>query len=139
MFATGAGGLEVALAMAGKPLYLNMPQVVRVELTGELPDWVSAKDVVLEMLRRFGVKGGVGKVFEYYGPGLDGAECDGPPRDRQHGHRDGRDDLRVPLRRRGQTLSGTASSAATIGESCSPMTVPTTTSTSRSISPPSSR
>ncbi|MBB3183387.1 aconitase A [Halomonas fontilapidosi] len=71
MFATGAGGLEVALAMAGKPLYLKMPQVVGVELTGELPDWVSAKDVVLEMLRRFDVKGGVGKVFEYYGPGLD--------------------------------------------------------------------
>ncbi|MFC3282334.1 aconitate hydratase [Litchfieldella rifensis] len=71
MFATGAGGLEVALAMAGKPLYLNMPQVVGVELTGQLPDWVSAKDVVLEMLRRYDVKGGVGKVFEYYGPGLD--------------------------------------------------------------------
>jgi aconitate hydratase len=71
MFATGAGGLEVALAMAGKPLYLNMPQVVGVELSGELPDWVSAKDVVLELLRRFGVKGGAGKVFEYYGPGLD--------------------------------------------------------------------
>ncbi|MBS9402251.1 aconitate hydratase [Halomonas sp. TRM85114] len=71
MFATGAGGLEVALAMAGKPLYLNMPRVVGVELTGELPDWVSAKDVVLEMLRRFDVKGGVGRVFEYYGPGLD--------------------------------------------------------------------
>ncbi|SEL84154.1 aconitate hydratase [Halomonas daqiaonensis] len=71
MFATGAGGLEVALAMAGKPLYLKMPEVVGVELTGELPDWVSAKDVVLEMLRRFGVKGGAGKVFEYYGPGLE--------------------------------------------------------------------
>ncbi|SFU74040.1 aconitate hydratase [Halomonas korlensis] len=71
MFAIGAGGLEVALAMAGKPLYLNMPKVVGVELTGELPDWVSAKDVVLEMLRRFDVKGGVGRVFEYYGPGLD--------------------------------------------------------------------
>ncbi|GGX91955.1 aconitate hydratase [Litchfieldella qijiaojingensis] len=71
MFATGAGGLEVALAMAGKPLYLNMPRIVGVELTGKLPDWVSAKDVILEMLRRFGVKGGVGKVFEYHGPGLD--------------------------------------------------------------------
>ncbi|TFH87161.1 aconitate hydratase [Billgrantia azerbaijanica] len=71
MFATGAGGLEVALAMAGQPLYLTMPEVVGVELSGELPDWVSAKDVVLEMLRRFGVKGGVGKVFEYYGPGLE--------------------------------------------------------------------
>ncbi|MEX2498499.1 MAG: aconitate hydratase [Wenzhouxiangellaceae bacterium] len=71
MLAFGAGGLEVALAMAGKPLYLKMPKVVGVELTGKLPDWVSAKDVVLEMLRRFDVKGGTGKVFEYYGPGLD--------------------------------------------------------------------
>jgi len=71
MLAIGAGGLEVAMAMAGKPLYLKMPKVVGVELTGRLPDWVSAKDVVLEMLRRFDVKGGAGKVFEYYGPGLD--------------------------------------------------------------------
>ena len=71
MLAIGAGGLEVALAMAGKPLYLKMPKVVGVELTGTLPDWVSAKDVVLEMLRRHDVKGGVGRVFEYYGPGLD--------------------------------------------------------------------
>ncbi|MWJ28271.1 aconitate hydratase [Halomonas sp. ZH2S] len=71
MFATGAGGLEVALAMAGKPLHLTMPKIVGVEITGELPAWVSAKDAVLEMLRRYGVKGGVGKVFEYYGPGLD--------------------------------------------------------------------
>ncbi|EPC02634.1 hypothetical protein L861_09835 [Litchfieldella anticariensis FP35 = DSM 16096] len=71
MLAIGAGGLEVALAMAGKPLYLKMPQVVGVELTGELPDWISAKDVVLEMLRRYDVKGGTGKIFEYYGPGLE--------------------------------------------------------------------
>jgi len=71
MLAIGAGGLEVAMAMAGKPLYLKMPKVVGVELTGSLPDWVSAKDVVLEMLRRFDVKGGAGKVFEYYGPGLE--------------------------------------------------------------------
>ena len=47
-----------------------MPQIWGVELTGELPDWVSAKDVILEMLRRHGVDGGVGKIIEYYGPGL---------------------------------------------------------------------
>lgn len=70
MFAVGAGGLEVALAMAGEPLYFKMPEVLGVELTGELPEWVSAKDVVLEMLRRYDVNGGVGKVIEYYGPGL---------------------------------------------------------------------
>ena len=66
----GAGGLDVALAMAGYPYYLPCPKVLGVKLTGELPDWVSAKDVILEMLRRYGVKGCVGKIVEYYGPGL---------------------------------------------------------------------
>ncbi|GGY74847.1 aconitate hydratase [Marinobacter zhanjiangensis] len=70
MLAMGAGGLAVAMAICGEPFYLNMPKVVGVKLTGKLPDWVSAKDVILEMLRRHGVKGGTGKVFEYYGPGL---------------------------------------------------------------------
>ncbi|MGN0095323.1 MAG: aconitate hydratase [Corynebacterium sp.] len=71
MLAIGVGGLEVAMAMAGQPLYVSMPEVWGVELTGELPPWVSAKDVVLEMLRRHGVKGGVGRIIEYHGPGLD--------------------------------------------------------------------
>ncbi len=71
MLAIGAGGLEVALAMAGRPFYIEMPEVWGVRLTGELPDWVSAKDVILEMLRRHDVDGGVGRVIEYYGPGLD--------------------------------------------------------------------
>ena len=71
MLALGAGGLEVALAMAGEPLHLVMPEVLGVKLTGELPDWVSAKDVVLEMLRRYGINGCHGKVVEYYGPGLE--------------------------------------------------------------------
>ncbi|HAM53725.1 MAG TPA: aconitate hydratase, partial [Nitrospiraceae bacterium] len=66
----GAGGLDVALSMAGYPYYLNCPVVLGVKLTGKLPDWVSAKDVILEMLRRYGVKGCVGKVVEYYGPGV---------------------------------------------------------------------
>jgi aconitate hydratase len=70
MLAIGAGGLEVAMAMAGMPFYVTMPRVWGVELTGALPDWVSAKDVILEMLRRHGVKGGVNHVIEYYGPGL---------------------------------------------------------------------
>lgn len=72
MLAMGAGGLEVAMAMAGHPFYVKMPKVMGVELTGELPDWVSAKDVILEMLRRHSVKGGVGRIIEYYGPGLSG-------------------------------------------------------------------
>ena len=70
MLAIGAGGIEVALAMAGEPLYLRMPEVWGVRLIGALPDWVSAKDVILEMLRRHGVEGGVGRIIEYYGPGL---------------------------------------------------------------------
>jgi len=71
MFALGAGGLDVAFAIAGEPMFLKMPKVMGVKLTGNLPDWVSAKDVVLEMLRRLDVKGARGFVLEYYGPGLD--------------------------------------------------------------------
>ncbi|MEJ2078500.1 MAG: aconitate hydratase [Acidobacteriota bacterium] len=70
MLAIGAGGLEVALAMAGEPFVVRMPEVWGIRLTGSLPDWVSAKDVILEMLRRHDVDGGVGCVLEYYGPGL---------------------------------------------------------------------
>src|SRR5690625_158529 len=71
MLAMGAGGLDVAMAIAGEPFYLSMPKVWGIKLTGELPEWVSAKDVILELLRRHDVKGGVGRVIEYYGPGLD--------------------------------------------------------------------
>ncbi|MDV2478140.1 aconitate hydratase [Rhodococcus zopfii] len=71
MLAIGVGGLEVALAIAGEPLNLRMPEIWGVELTGALPPWCSAKDVILEMLRRHGVKGGVGRILEYHGPGLE--------------------------------------------------------------------
>ncbi|MGH2725801.1 MAG: aconitate hydratase [Actinomycetota bacterium] len=71
MLAIGAGGLEVAMAMAGEPYFLKMPKIFGVRLTGALPEWVSAKDVILEMLRRHGVSGAVGAIIEYYGPGLD--------------------------------------------------------------------
>ena len=71
MLAMGAGGLDVAMAMAGKPYTIRMPKIWGVKLTGTLPDWVSAKDVVLEMLRRHGVDGGLGRIIEYYGPGLE--------------------------------------------------------------------
>lgn len=71
MLAIGAGGLEVALAMNGEAFYVRMPKVLGVNVTGELSDWVSAKDVILEMLRRHGVDGGIGRIIEYYGPGLD--------------------------------------------------------------------
>lgn len=72
MLAIGAGGMDVAQAMAGRPFHVKMPQVWGVKLTGELSPWVSAKDVILEMLRRHGVDGGVGKIIEYHGPGLKG-------------------------------------------------------------------
>lgn len=70
MLAIGTGGLDVAMSMAGEPYYVKMPQVWGVRLVGELPAWVSAKDVILEMLRRHGVDGGYGRIVEYHGPGL---------------------------------------------------------------------
>jgi aconitate hydratase len=69
--AMGAGGLDVALAMAGQPFFLKMPKVIGVKLTGGLQAFVSAKDVILEVLRIKTVKGGVGCVFEYFGPGVE--------------------------------------------------------------------
>jgi aconitate hydratase len=70
MIAIGAGGLDVAAAMAGEAFTMKMPKVVNVHLTGELPNFVSAKDVILEVLRRMGVKGAVNKILEYTGPGI---------------------------------------------------------------------
>ena len=70
MLAIGAGGLDVAVAMGGGAYYLAMPKVCRVYLTGELNKMVAAKDVILELLRRMSVKGGVGKIIEYAGPGV---------------------------------------------------------------------
>jgi aconitate hydratase len=71
MLAIGAGGLDVAFVMMGEPLYIKMPKIMGIKLTGKLPDWVSAKDVILEMLRRYDVKGCRGMILEYYGEGLD--------------------------------------------------------------------
>ena len=68
--AIGAGGLDVAAAMAGEPVRIQMPRIIGVRLVGELPAWVSAKDIAIELQRRLTVKGGVGKVVEYYGPGV---------------------------------------------------------------------
>ena len=70
MLAIGAGGLDVAVAMGGGEYYVNMPSIVKVNLTGKLSPWVTAKDIILEMLRRLTVKGGVGKIFEYTGEGV---------------------------------------------------------------------
>src|SRR5215204_5706433 len=70
MFAVGAGGVDVAVAMAGYGFSLECPKVVGVELCGELTSWVQSKDVILELLRRYGVRGGVGRVFEFTGEGV---------------------------------------------------------------------
>jgi aconitate hydratase len=75
MLAIGSGGMDIAMAIAGEPYYVKMPEVWGVKLTGEMPDWCSAKDVILEMLRRHDVDGGVGQIIEYYGPGLDELSC----------------------------------------------------------------
>lgn len=72
MLAVGAGGLDVAAVMGGSPYFFTMPAVVRVWLTGRLGPWATAKDVILELLRRLSVRGGSGRVFEYAGPGLAG-------------------------------------------------------------------
>ncbi len=69
--AIGSGGIDVATAMGGAPYYIEMPEIVNVRLEGELTGWATAKDVILEMLRRLSVKGGVGKIFEYTGPGVE--------------------------------------------------------------------
>ena len=70
MIAIGVGGLDVAITMAGGPFYITMPKVVLVKLSGALRPWVTAKDIILELLRRLTVKGGVGKIFEYGGEGV---------------------------------------------------------------------
>lgn len=70
MLAIGVGGLEVALAITGRPLTIRMPEIWGIELVGELPPWCSAKDVILEMLRRHGTTGGTDRILEYHGPGL---------------------------------------------------------------------
>jgi aconitate hydratase len=70
MFAVGAGGLDVAVAMAGYGFSLEYPKIVGVGLHGELPAWVQSKDIILELLRRYGVRGGVGRVFEFTGDGV---------------------------------------------------------------------
>ena len=69
--AIGSGGLDVAVAMGGGAYYIDMPEVTNVRLEGELPEWATAKDIILEMLRRLTVKGGVGKIFEFTGPGVE--------------------------------------------------------------------
>jgi len=76
MLAIGSGGMDVAVAMGGSPFYVAMPKIVGVRLTGELNPWVTARDVIFELLRRLSVKGGVGKIMEYHGPAVGGLTVD---------------------------------------------------------------
>ncbi|MGI9049710.1 MAG: aconitate hydratase [Rubrobacteraceae bacterium] len=75
--AIGAGGLDVALVMAGQPFEMEVPKVVGVELTGDLQPWVTPKDVILELLRRRGVRGGLGRIFEFHGEGVKNIDVTG--------------------------------------------------------------
>ncbi len=131
MLAIGAGGLEVALAMAGFPFYVKMPKIWGVKLVGQLPEWVSAKDVILEMLRRHGVKGGVHRIIEYYGPGLAGLSA----MDRHVIANMGAELARPPLCFHPTTKCGDFSRpvvARKTGPNSSPIPMPATTFTKRS-------
>ena len=68
--AIGAGGLDIAVAMSGQPFYTGMPKILGVRLEGQLQPWVTGKDIILEVLRRLTVRGGLGRVIEYHGPGV---------------------------------------------------------------------
>ena len=96
MLAFGAGGLDVALALAGQPFYLVMPEILGVRLTGRFRPWVSAKDVILELLRRLTVKGGRGKILEFFGPALRHLSVPRTGGHHQHGGRAGGHHLHLP-------------------------------------------
>ena len=97
MLACGAGGLDVAVAMGGGAYYITMPKMVRINLSGKLSSWVSAKDVILEVLRILTVKGGVGKIIEYGGEGVQIADCAGACHHHKYGCRVGCNHLHFPF------------------------------------------
>ena len=98
MLAMGAGGLDVAVAMGGGAYYITMPKVVKVNLTGKLNDWVSAKDVILKVLQIMSVKGGVGKVIEYCGEGVKTPQRSRTCNYHEHGCGAWRYNIYIPLR-----------------------------------------
>ncbi|MGW1881632.1 aconitase family protein [Streptomyces sp. NPDC001970] len=106
MLAIGVGGIDVAMAMAGRPLHIRMPQIWGVRMSGELPAGVSAKDVILEMPRRHGVSGSVHRITEYHGPGLAGLSAMDRHVIANMGARAGRHHHRVPRGRRGTGVPG---------------------------------
>ena len=126
MLAIGAGGLDVALAMAGEPFFLTCPEVIRVNLTGKLPPWVSAKDVILKLLEIFTTKGNVGHIFEYGGEGLGQPHGTRAGHHRQHGGRAGTDHLRLPQRHDDAALPGGREHDRPTGWSLRPTPMPNT-------------
>ncbi len=103
MLCIGVGGMDVATAMTGVPMRLKMPQIIKVNLKGHLKPGCNAKEIILEMLRRVGIKGGLGKVFEYVGEGAAGLRfraC----QHHQHGRGDGSNHFHFPGRRAGPPL-----------------------------------
>ena len=121
MLAIGAGATEVAVAMAGRPYVVERPQVAGVELRGRLRPWVQSKDVVLELLRRHGVRGGRGRIFEFFGDGVADAHRDRPRDDLQHGDGDRGDDRDLP-ERRADAGAGSPRRGARTSSSSSPPT-----------------
>ena len=105
MIAIGAGGLDVALAMAGEPFYLTCPSVVKINLQGSLQPWVSAKDVILKVLEMFSTKGNVGTIFEYGGEGISVAQRSGARHHHQYGRGVRRNHFDLSQRRADQALS----------------------------------
>ena len=104
MLAFGAGGMDVAVAMGGGAYYITMPKMFKVNLTGTLRPYVTAKDVSLELLRILSVKGGVGAIIEWGGRGYRGAVRARARHDHEHGHRARRDDVHLPVGRRDARL-----------------------------------
>ena len=131
MLAIGVGGLEVALAITGRPLHIRMPEVWGVKLEGELPQWCSAKDVILEMLRRHDVKGGVNRIIEYYGPGLNSLTAMDRHVISNMGAELGATTTVFPTMSRSASFCGPRI-VRTIGSNGSPTRAPTMTSTNRS-------
>ena len=106
MLAMGAGGLDVAAAMAGQPFSLTCPKVMGIRLAGSLPPGVDAKNIILELLRRLTVKGGVGRVLEYHGPGRGRPGGLAKSRHMQHGRGTGRHRQPFPQRRSHRKIHG---------------------------------
>jgi len=136
--AIGAGGLDIAVAMGGGAYYVEMPEVVSVRLEGELPAWATAKDVILELLRRLSVKGGVGKVLEYTGPGVESLTVP----ERRRSPTWGRNSVRPPRSSRPTSRRETTSrdsAGRTNTSTSSPTGTPSTPTKSSSTSPSSNR